>query len=425
MDFSEIGQSFPLKTIHLYQLFLPLKPSVPFRTHPSLISLKPIIVEMTDLEDHVGYGSIDYWNHPFNQFQQDQSGEQMWKVLSHFLLGPLKKALMKPQVNPYYTVDQIQQICANYPPIAAGIEMAYWDLLIRKENIRSVELFWRLFFGEGRSEFDADDYDRMETKMKQGFNCKTHLQISKDFKEIEQQITESLKHNIYSFSVPIVQNLAFMVELIKQIRERFPEIILDTDANGGFQPNYNSSWEGIVEFYQKLDHFHIRYHEQPIAPSDGFEPMEKLAMQIKTPLGWDESLVDLTSLDRILKFAALNDLHFYLNWKVPQFGGFRNILRGMVKLDLHNQLYPTASGVSVPGFSFDMAISVFGMLALCTLPPKVSDCEYLATEDWCDIKVFESSLIRVGGQFLLSDHNGLGTKFLKNGLKNHILRKSL
>jgi len=202
-----------------------------------------------------GVGCIDLWDHPRNPFVCDDSGNYIWNCLKNTILPFFKNSIKKNKVKPAFApyLEIIHDICQAYPHIQSGFELALWDLASRKNYAPPQELFWRAFFDLGHASFESDDIDEMYHRMNAPHPVKYLLQPETYRNLYETQIERALKEKIKSFNFPLNLNLKQLLPQIMDLRDRFPDITLDIDANGIFRPGENVEWENLLEFYHHLE----------------------------------------------------------------------------------------------------------------------------------------------------------------------------
>ncbi|MHC4832216.1 MAG: o-succinylbenzoate synthase [Planctomycetota bacterium] len=107
----------------------------------------------------------------------------------------------------------------------------------------------------------------------------------------------------------------FCEEPARAVRERFPDLRLVADANGGFTID-------DVHTLRKLDEVGLIYLEQPIRPYDLCDHA-RLRTEIATPICLDESVESLADLESALALGAID----ILNLKPGRVGGPSEALR--------------------------------------------------------------------------------------------------
>ena len=103
-------------------------------------------------------------------------------------------------------------------------------------------------------------------------------------------------------------------EMIEQVRETYPELVMHIDCNSGFTLN-------DIELFQKLDRLNLKMIEQPLGYDDLIDHAE-LQKKLKTPICLDESITSLNRAVKAIKIGACK----WINIKTSRVGGLTNAL---------------------------------------------------------------------------------------------------
>lgn len=104
-------------------------------------------------------------------------------------------------------------------------------------------------------------------------------------------------------------------DLVKSVRDRYPDVRLSVDANGSY------SIKKDVDALKRLDEFDLEYIEQPLEYDDIFDHAT-LAKEISTPICLDESITTPRIAEQALKIGAAK----VVNLKPGRLGGLANSL---------------------------------------------------------------------------------------------------
>ncbi len=218
---------------------------------------------------------------PYPRYSHETS-ETAWHILHDFLLP----ALM--EIAP----DTIREWIENRPfvrghAMARGaVISALLDLLAKHENRRLDELY-----GAERN----------------GALSGISLGIQEDNQTLLSRIQTSLETGYRRIKVKIKPSSD--VEILERIRDRFPDIQLMVDGNGGYQSRQMSDLE-------QLDAFSLRMIEQPFPPPDMLNHA-RLQSTIETDVCLDESVPDADLLPLVRELDAAQ----VINIKAPRLGG--------------------------------------------------------------------------------------------------------
>ena len=191
--------------------------------------------------------------------------------------------------------EDIASLCANFPSLQMGVEMALTSFAA------------------------ADPFDLYDTHFSKG---KLSISInglvwmgSIDY--MRQQVFDKIEAGYDCVKLKIGA-LDFDIEcqLLAEIRARYsPEAVsLRVDANGAFRP------EEALQKLERLSPFGLHSIEQPIAGGQ-FEAMKKLCVQTPIPIALDEELIGV--LNAADKAALLDKIEpQYIILKPSLLGGF-------------------------------------------------------------------------------------------------------
>ncbi len=185
-----------------------------------------------------------------------ETAETAWLVMKQFLI-PLvfRKGIVEPE-----DFAREAAVFRGNRMAKAGIELALWDLKAKKAGVALRELY-----GGVRTEIEA------------GVSCG----IEDSLPDLVARIGDYLDQGYKRIKIKIKPG--WDVAACAAVRERFPDIMLQVDANGAYGPK-------DTETLKALDAFDLLMVEQPFAPYDLWEHA-KLQKQMKTPVCLDESIL--------------------------------------------------------------------------------------------------------------------------------------
>jgi O-succinylbenzoate synthase len=168
---------------------------------------------------------------------------------------------------------------------------------------------------------------------------------------------EALLETIGAFAAAGYQRVKLKIEpardagIVRSVREAFPDLRLQVDANASYPPN-NAS----IEALRALDPFDLLLVEQPF-PADNFLVHAELARHTTTPVCLDESIVSAASARTALALGACS----VVNLKASRVGGLLEAKR----------VHDVCADAGVPvwcGGMLESAIGRAANVALATLP---------------------------------------------------------
>jgi O-succinylbenzoate synthase len=205
-----------------------------------------------------------------------------WHVMKDFLI-PLvfRRGLVEPE-------DYAREaaVFRGNRMAKAGIELALWDLKAKKAGVPLHRLY-----GGVRTEIEA------------GVSCG----IEDSLPDLVARIGDYLDQGYKRIKIKIKPG--WDIAACAAVRERYPDIMLQVDANGAYGPK-------DTETLKALDAFDLLMVEQPFAPYDLWEHA-KLQKQMKTPLCLDESILGADTARSALEMGSCR----IVNIKVGRVGG--------------------------------------------------------------------------------------------------------
>ena len=313
-----------IQTVELRELNLPLIHF--FETSFGRTTTRRIILaRVIDQDGAEGWGECTCGEGPF---YSDEWTETAWPTLKEFL-GPM---VVGQEVENAAAVFDLMKSVRGHRMAKAAIETACWDL----EAKRADTPLWRHLGG-----------------VHQEIACGVSIGIQNSPEELLQKIDREVKAGYQRIKIKIKPG--WDLEIVREVRERFPEIRLMGDANSAYTL-------ADVELFKKLDEFNLMMVEQPLAHDDMFDHAE-LQKAIKTPVCLDESVKTPADAEHAIGFAACK----IINVKLGRVGGHGQAKRvegvarqhripvwcgGMLESGIgraHNIAMATLAGFTLPG----------------------------------------------------------------------------
>ena len=104
------------------------------------------------------------------------------------------------------------------------------------------------------------------------------------------------------------------VQMIEQVRNTFPDLVMHIDCNSGFTLD-------DVEIFRSLDQLDLKMIEQPLGYDDLIDHAE-LQRELLTPICLDESITSVNRAAKAIKIGACR----WINIKTSRVGGLTNAL---------------------------------------------------------------------------------------------------
>lgn len=314
-----------LERIELREIELPLK--APFETSfGTSVRRRILVVRVFDADGAVGYGECTA---PENPFYNPETIETAWLIIGGFVAPMLSRAHDLRADNIGAALSSIR---GNRMAIGA-VEAAVWDLEARLAD----QPLWQ-YLGGTQSEV----------------NCGVSIGLQSTPDVLLEKVTRELESGYQRIKLKIKPGQD--VELVRKIRDAFPDILLSVDANSAYR------LDSDVELLKKLDEFNLLMIEQPLTAGDLLDH-SKLQKQIKTAICLDESITCLADAKHAIELDAAR----IINIKLGRVGGHveaRNIQKfaagnkipvwcgGMLESGIgraHNIAMSTLPGFTLPG----------------------------------------------------------------------------
>jgi len=208
-----------------------------------------------------------------------------------------------------------------------GLEAAVWDLEARLEGIP----LWQKIGDGARREIP----------------CGVSIGIQESVPQLLSTIDREIAAGYQRIKVKIKPG--WDVDVIRQVRERFPAIRLMADANSAYTL-------ADAAHLRRLDEFHLMMIEQPLGHDDIIDHAQ-LQSQLQTPLCLDECIRSAHHVDQAVRLRACG----IINIKLGRVGGFAEARR----------VQDRAQAAGIPVWCGGMLESGIGRahnIALSTLP---------------------------------------------------------
>ncbi|MGC8745132.1 MAG: o-succinylbenzoate synthase [Candidatus Saccharicenans sp.] len=227
----------------------------------------------------IGYGECVAEEKPL---YSGETTETAWHILKDFLI-PLvfSRAIVEPE--DYY---EAAKVFRGNPMAKAGLELALWDLKAKKQGLPLSKLW-----GGVKEEIPAG----------------VSVGIEDSIPELLARIEDYRSQGYERIKIKIKPG--WDVEVCQAIREKYPQLPLQADANGAYSIDQ-------AEHLRKLDVFNLLMVEQPFPPYDLWDH-SKLQRKMTTPLCLDESIISFDSARAALEMGSCR----IINIKVGRVGG--------------------------------------------------------------------------------------------------------
>jgi O-succinylbenzoate synthase len=284
-----------------------------------------ILVRVTDSDGTDGWGECVAGEGPF---YSDEWVETAWPTLREFL-APM---VIGRNVESAASVWDLMRAVRGHRMAKASIETACWDLEAKRAGVP----LWKHLGG-------------IQTEIA----CGVSIGIQDSPEQLIEKIQKELDAGYQRIKIKIKPG--WDLDIVRQVRERFPNIRLMGDANSAYTLD-------DAELFNALDEFKLMMLEQPLAYDDMFDHAQ-LQKQIRTPICLDESIKTPANAEHAIALKAGK----IINVKLGRVGGhaqakkIEGIARengipvwcgGMLESGIgraHNIAMATLAGFTLPG----------------------------------------------------------------------------
>lgn len=256
------------------ELVRPFRTSSAYRTH-----IEHILVRLINSDEAEGWGEIATAVDPF--YNAETTGTA-WHI-AHDFLAPMIVG------SSWNTIDEFRGFYRKVKGnrfARAGMEMAAWDLLGRKtgQSLAAMQ-------GGTRTEVEVG----------------VSLGIENDIETLLYQVEKFVAEGYRRVKLKIAPG--WDVAPVRAVREKYPTLPLQVDANSAYSLN-------DINHLKKLDDFQLLLIEQPLADDDIIDHAT-LQKVLNTPICLDESLHQVGDVRKALELKSCR----VVNIKVSRVGG--------------------------------------------------------------------------------------------------------
>ena len=228
-----------------------------------------------------GYGEVTAGEEPF---YCHETVDTAWYILSEFVIP---RALEQKVDSPAALAPLVTGI-RGHNMAKGGLEAALWDLEARRLGTP----LWKLLGGT-----------------RQEIECGVSIGIKPTMDVLLQAIQTEVDSGYRRIKIKIKPG--WDVEVVRNVRETFPKILLMCDANSAYSLS-------DIELFRKMDAFDVMMFEQPLHYEDMIDHAE-LQKHIRTPICLDESIHSAEDARKAIEIGACR----IINIKLGRVGGHR------------------------------------------------------------------------------------------------------
>jgi O-succinylbenzoate synthase len=319
-----------------------------------------ILVRVVDGEGADGWGECTAGEGPF---YSEEWTETAWATLKDFL-APM---VVGHEVGDAASTNDLMKKVRGHRMAKAAIETACWDLEAKRAGLP----LWKHIGGVSKE-----------------IACGVSIGIQDSPDALLEKIEKELADGYQRIKIKIKPG--WDVDIVRRVRERWPEIRLMGDANSAYALS-------DVKVFKTLDEYNLMMIEQPLAHDDIFDHAE-LQKQIKTPVCLDESVHSAEDARHAIDIGACR----VINVKLGRVGGHAEAKRVEGVCRKH----------SIPVWCGGMLESGIGRahnIAMATLPGFTLPGDVSASSRYWHEDIIEPSVtVTARGTIIAPDGPGIG-----------------
>ncbi|HZQ51118.1 MAG TPA: o-succinylbenzoate synthase [Bryobacteraceae bacterium] len=325
-----------------------------------------------------GWGEVTAGENPF--YNEEWTGS-IWPLLIDYIAP---RILGETFASPEEVAPRTAHI-RGHNMSRGGAETAVWDLFARLNN----EPLWKRIGAGARNEIP----------------CGVSIGIQNTVEQLLEKIQTELDAGYQRIKMKIKPG--WDVDVIRRVRERFPDVRLMADANSAYTLD-------DIEHLKKLDEFHLMMAEQPLAHDDIIDHAV-LQAAIKTPICLDECIRSAHHAEQAIRLNACR----IINIKLGRVGGFAEAKR------VHDVCQ--ANGIPVwCGGMLESGIGRAHNIALSTLPNFILPGDVSASKRYWKRDIIQPPVeVSSSGTIQVSDAPGFGYDLDRNYLESLVVRRQV
>jgi len=304
--------------ITLRQIRMPLLH--PFETSFGRTTERDIILVEAVSDGASGWGEVTAGENPF---YNEEWTESAWLILRDYAVPQV----LGKQLADANDVAPLTAHIRGHRMARGGLEAAIWDLEARLHD----RPLWQQIGGGARREIP----------------CGVSIGIQESVPKLLEKIERELAAGYQRIKMKIKPG--WDVDVVRQVRERFPSIKLMADANSAYTLR-------DADHLKRLDDFYLMMIEQPLAHDDIIDHAV-LQAKLQTPICLDECIRSPHHAEQAIRLRACG----IINIKLGRVGGFREAKR----------VHDAAQAAAIPvwcGGMLEAGIGRAHNIALATLP---------------------------------------------------------
>lgn len=353
---------------------LKMKMKSPFTTSfGTQIDRYVTIVEIVDENGLSGFGECVAGEDPL--YSEEFMDSALVAIKKYF--GPL---LLQSNLSHPKEVTELFKPFKRNMMAKSGIETAVWDLYAKQQGLP----LYKVLGGE-------------KTEVEVGIS----LGLEKSDDIIIEKVREKVEEGYKRIKVKIKPGRD--VEMIRAIREVFPDIPLMADANSAYTLD-------DIELLKQLDEFNLMMIEQPLGSTDIVDHAT-LQKAIKTPVCLDESIDSYENAKAAIELGSCK----IINVKIGRVGGLAESIK----------IHDLARENNIPlwcGGMLEAGVGRLTNIAITTLPNFVLPGDTASSSRYWEEDIITPEVVAENGVVQLSDKPGIGAEVDFEKMKKVLLQ---
>jgi O-succinylbenzoate synthase len=257
-----------IERFRLHRINIPLVR--PFRTSFGTERVRDVILVEAVSEDGIsGWGECVTMSWPGYSYEY---GDAAVDVIKHHLLPAL--AEVSDSDDPY-EVRSAMEVVAGHPMAKNAMSTAMLDAWLRHRGQSLAD-----YLGAERTHVDC--------------GVSVGIPVTESIDELMSEVADYVDQGYRRIKLKIQPG--WDIEPVRAVREAWPTMPLQTDANQAYQ-------RVDAEHLARLDRFDLLLHEQPLEQDDWYGHV-LMSQACQTPICLDESIHSVMSADSALEFGA-------------------------------------------------------------------------------------------------------------------------
>jgi O-succinylbenzoate synthase len=365
-----------LDRIVLRQIQMPLVHF--FETSFSRTYKRDIVLVEVQGEGLSGWGEVTAGENPF--YNEEWTGSA-WPVLRDYAAPRVLGRDLASAAD----VAPLTKHIRGHLMARGGLETAVWDLEARCDGVP----LWKKIGAGARREIP----------------CGVSIGIQDSVEQLLDKIQTELDAGYQRIKMKIKPG--WDVDVVRQVRERFPAIKLMADANSAYTL-------ADIEHLKRLDDFYLMMIEQPLSHDDIIDHAQ-LQRHLQTPICLDECIRDAHHAEQAIQLRACGTI----NIKLGRVGGFSEA----------KKVHDVAQAAGIPvwcGGMLEAGIGRAHNIALATLPNFVLPGDVSASKRYWKQDIIRPAVETTPqGTIALRDDPGFGYELDLDFIRSITIREEV